>query len=253
MKYAVIDTEGSGLFDFTKPADAPGQPRMASLGIITLDSEFEVEAKAGWLIRPEGWIFDDNSEAAQKNGLTHERLMSEGVDVRNALRTYATVLDERRIIVGFNVPHDLKTLRAEMRHVGHPDRYMDTRYICVMQGCRHLVDARTADGRKKAPKLDEACTHFGIDQGDGSHTAMGDAESAYQILLKLREAGCVPPFKDPYEKASAPKKAHRAVLDRKATSGRRSGRDYEHDILQQQHDEAMLNNGFIAGAAEDGK
>ena len=33
MKYAVIDTETSGLFDFSKPAEAEGQPRLASLAI----------------------------------------------------------------------------------------------------------------------------------------------------------------------------------------------------------------------------
>ncbi len=243
MEYAVVDTEGSGLFDFKKPADAPGQPRMAALGLILLDDKFEVQEKHGWLIRPAGWFFDNNSEAAQKNGLTHERLMEEGVEAQIPLRAYGDAIDQRRIVVGFNVPHDLKTLRAEARYVGFPDRYMQTRHICVMQGCRHLVDARTADGRKKAPRLEEACKHFGIDQGTGAHTGLGDAESAYQILLRLRDAGCVPPFTDPYEKASAPKRAHRAHVDRNV---RRTGQDYADDVLREQQD-------FIGDANEDGK
>jgi hypothetical protein len=32
--YVIIDTEGSGLFDFSKPADAEGQPRLAQLAMI---------------------------------------------------------------------------------------------------------------------------------------------------------------------------------------------------------------------------
>lgn len=247
MNYAVIDTEGSGLFDFKKPADAPGQPRMAALGLILLNDTFEVESKRGWLIRPEGWTFDNNSEAAQKNGLTHERLMDEGVDVREALRPYGDAIDQRRIVVGFNVPHDLKTLRAEARYVGFPDRYMQTRYICVMQGCRSLVDARTATGAKKAPRLEEACKHFGIDQGTGAHTGLGDAESALQILLKLAEVGAVPEFTDPYTKASGPKKAHRAHLDKKAD--RPQGRAYEEMVVREQQEQ----QDFLRGASEDGK
>lgn len=243
MNYAVIDTEGSGLFDFTKPADAAGQPRMAALGLILLNDKFEVEEKHGWLIKPQGWAFDNNSDAAKKNGLTHELLMAEGVDIKEPLRAYGDAIDQRRIVVGFNIPHDLKTLRAEARYVGFPDRYMQTRYICVMQGCRQLVDARTADGRKKAPRLEEACKYFGIDQGTGAHTGLGDAESAYQILLRLRDAGCVPAYKDPYEKTSAPKKAHRAHLDRQA---RPQGREYEEQVIREQQD-------FIGGASEDGK
>jgi DNA polymerase III epsilon subunit-like protein len=245
MSYAVIDTEGNGIFDHKKPADAPGQPRMAALGLILLNDKFEVEEKHGWLIRPEGWTFDNDSDAAKKNGLTHECLMAEGVDVREPLRAYGDAIDQRRIVVGFNVPHDLKTLRAEARYVGFPDRYMQTRYICVMQGCRMFVDARTADGKKKAPRLEEACSYYGIDQGTGAHTGLGDAESALQILLKLAEIGAVPEFTDPYEKASVPKKAHRAHLDRKTTD-RPQGRDYEEQVLREQQD-------FLRGASEDGK
>jgi DNA polymerase III epsilon subunit-like protein len=237
MNYAVIDTEGSGLFDFKKPADAPGQPRMAALGLILVNDRFEVQDKLSWLVRPDGWTFDDNSEAAKKNGLTQAMLMDKGVDVREPLRAVGDAIDQRRIWVGFNAPHDMKTYRAEARIVGFPDRYMQTRHICVMQGCRQLVDARTADGRKKAPRLEEACKHFGIDQGDGAHTGLGDAESAYQILLRLRDAGCVPAYTDPYEKGKKKPAAPPARLQ---------GRAYEEQVLREQQD-------FIGGASEDGK
>jgi DNA polymerase-3 subunit epsilon len=239
MKYAIIDTEGSGLFDWKKPADAPGQPRMASLGLILVNDKFEVEEKHIWLVRPEGWIFDDHSDAAKKNGLTHAKLMAEGVDVRLPLRMVGDAIDQRRIWVGFNPTHDMKTFRAESRYVKFPDRYMQTRYICVMQGCRHMVDARKADGGKKAPKLEEACAYFGIDQGAGGHTALGDTESAYQILLRLRDAGCVPEYTDPYNKGK--KKIPTTKVERL------QGRDYEEQvILEQQQD-------FLRGASEDGK
>lgn len=245
MNYAVIDTEGSGLFDFRKPADAPGQPRMAALGLILVNDKFEVEEKKLWLVRPDGWTFDDTGEAAKKNGLTHAQLMADGVDVREPLRAVGDAIDTRRIWVGFNAPHDMKTFRAECRYVGFPDRYMQTRHICVMQGCRQIVDARGVNGQKKAPRLEEACAHFGIDQGAGAHTGLGDAESAFEILLRLRDAGCVPEFTDPYEKASGPKKAHRAHLDKK-TAARPQGYEYEQMILNEQAD-------FLRGASEDGK
>jgi DNA polymerase III epsilon subunit-like protein len=248
MKYAVIDTEGSGLFDYTKPADAPGQPRMAALGIIRLDDYLKVESRHSWLIKPEGWTFDNNSDAAKKNGLTHEELMEKGSSAMEGLQIYNDALSEGRIIVGFNVLHDLKTLRAEMRYLGLPDRYMETRYICVMQGCRAYVDARTADGKKKAPKLEEACTFYGIEVEGGDHTALPDAERAYQILVILRDAGCMPPFKDPYEKTSKPAQNNRKKLDQGARPAgwhRGAGADYEQEVVSSQD--------FIGGASEDGK
>ncbi len=201
MNYICVDTEGNGLFDYKKPADAPGQPRMAAVGLILCNEALEIEEEHGFLIKPEGWTFDDESEAAKVNGLTHARLMAEGVDVREPLRLYGAAIDQRRIVVGFNVSHDLKTLRAELRYVGFPDRYMQTRYIDCMNGCRKQVDARTADGKKKAPKLAEACTYFGIEQ-DSGHTGIGDAHSALAILRKLRDLGQMPAFTDPYDRGS---------------------------------------------------
>lgn len=242
MKYAVIDTEGSGLFDYTKPADAPGQPRMAALGIILLNDELEVESRHSWLIKPDGWIFDDNGEAAKKNSLTSAQLLADGVDAMEGLRMYSDAISERRIVVGFNVLHDLKTLRAEMRYKGLPDRYMETRYICVMQGCRAFVDARTADGKKKAPKLEEACAYYQIEVDGGDHSALPDAERAYQILLKLRDAGCMPTFKDPYEKVPTKK----AAPSKPANWQRAAGPEYEDQVIREQKD-------FIGGANEDGK
>jgi DNA polymerase III epsilon subunit-like protein len=241
MKYAAIDSEGSGLFDWKKPADAPGQPRMAALGMVLLDGNLNIESKHSWLIKPNGWTFDDNSEAAAVNGLTHARLMAEGVDAMEPLVLVGNAINERRIWVGFNPTHDMKSFRAESRILGLPDLYMQTRYICVMQGSRQLVDARTADGRKKVPKLEEACAYFGIEiEEKGAHTGIGGAERAAQILIKLRDLGCMPAFKDPYEKG--PKKP---ASSRPANWQRSAGADYEQEVVNSQD--------FIGGASEDGK
>ena len=233
--YIIADTEGSGLFDYTKPADAPGQPRMAALGLILVNSALEIETQHSFLIRPQGWVFDNNSEAAKVNGLTHERLMDEGVPAMEALEPYIASVDRGWIVVGHNVLHDLKMLRAEMRHVGLEDRYLRTRYLCTMQGCRKIVDARTADGKKKAPKLGEACAHFGIEQKE-QHTALDDAMSALLILRNLRDLGQMPSYVSPYDKGkkAAPK------------GPRPQGRAYEEQVLREQQD-------FIGGANEDGK
>lgn len=200
MEYAIVDTESSGLFDWKKPADAPGQPRMAALGLILVDEDLNLQEEHGFLIKPDGWIFDATSDAAKINGLTHEMLDRDGVPAKDALRIYADAIDKRRIIGGFNVLHDLKLLRAEFRFVNYPDRFMQTRHICAMQGCRKIVDARTADGKKKAPKLEEAVKHFGIEVAGDLHTALPDAHKALEILRRLRDAGEFPAYVDPYDR-----------------------------------------------------
>ena len=100
--YICIDTEGSGLFDFKKPADAVGQPRMAAMGLILVNAELEIESEHAHLIKPEGWVFDDTSDAAKINGLTHALLEAEGVDVRIPLRLYGDAIDQRGIKSAFD-------------------------------------------------------------------------------------------------------------------------------------------------------
>ena len=250
MNYIFCDTEGSGLFDYHKPADAIGQPRMAAIGMILTNDDLEIEAEYAFLIKPEDWVFDNETEAAKVNGLTHERLLAEGVDLKEPLRLYGDAIDQRRIVVGFNVIHDLKMLRGELRSVGFPDRYMQTRHICAMQGCRRIVDARTADGRKKAPRLEEACAHFQIER-HGAHTGIGDAHDVLAIMRKLRELGEMPAYTDPYDRG--PKKIA------PTPQARPQGREYERQVIAAQRsfintdneDEALQD--FIGGASEDGK
>jgi len=247
MKYLGGDSESSGLFDFSKPADAPGQPRMAAIGMIFADDDMVETERHSFLIRPDGWTFDDHSEAAKVNGLTHERLMDEGVPAIQALEIYSAGIAERRIFVAHNASHDMKLLRAEMRIAGLPDMFMQTRHICTMWGSRAVVGALDARGKVKIPKLEEACMFFGIDpEMPGQHTAIGGAERALQILRCLRDRGALPDFKDPYEKG--PRKA----AARPSTWKRGAGPDYEREIGSN-NDLDVDHSNFIGGANEDGK
>lgn len=79
MKYAIIDAESSGLFDYSKPADAEGQPRVASFGLILLNEQFILESEVEYLIKPDGWVM--GAKAGAVNGLTIDRLNAEGVPI----------------------------------------------------------------------------------------------------------------------------------------------------------------------------
>ena len=206
MPFIHIDSETSGLFDYEKAADAPGQPRLASVGMIFTNNNLEIEAEHEFLIKPDGWVFDDNCEAAKVNGLTHERLMAEGVPISDVLPLYAAAIDASRIVSGFNVSFDIKVLRAELRHAGLEDRFMKTKTCCTMWGSRAICLIIGDTGKVKNPKLNEAAAFFGIDVADG-HTALADARRSLLILRALKERNVMPEIKDPYNKKPKTKKA----------------------------------------------
>jgi DNA polymerase-3 subunit epsilon len=201
-QHLVIDCETSGLFDYSREADAPGQPRLCQIGMIWVDDDLATIREVEHVIRPAGWEIEP--EATAINGFTQEMLQQDGIDIEGPLHDYASAIDDHHVIVGFNVPFDVKLMRGELRRFGLEDRYMKTRTLCVMQGCRRIVDARTKDGRSKAPKLEEACSHFAIGIEPFPHRALGGARAALEILRKLRELGQMPAYKDPYDKGLEP-------------------------------------------------
>lgn len=190
MKYAVIDSEGSGLFDYTKPADAEGQPRLAELVMIFANEDLEVESEYQAYVRPDGW---EMSEGATKvNGLTTEFLREKGVAVADVLAAYTAAINEGRIVVAHNAQHDCKQMRAELRRAGMPDLFEQTPNFCTMRALTDVCRILNARGNGwKWPKLSEACVHFGLDP-IGDHTAMADARAVLMLMREMKKRGILP-------------------------------------------------------------
>jgi DNA polymerase III epsilon subunit-like protein len=185
-RYIVMDVETSGLADFSKPADAEGQPRLAHLALIYLDSEFNVERDYDVLIKPDGWTLE--AGAAAVNGLTCERLLADGIPVVDALLEYTKAVETGRVVVAFNAVFDTKVMRGELRRAGMDDMFMKTRNICVMRAMTDVCQIPYANDRAgfKFPKLAEALAHIGsMSFTEDAHTAMADARGALEIMRWL--------------------------------------------------------------------
>lgn len=190
--YLLIDTETSGLFDFSKPADADGQPRLAELAMILIDPmERDGAMEQHFLIKPEGW--EIGPEMAAINGLTSELLNESGVPVADAIAAYAAAIDHGAIVVAHNAQFDTKVMRGEMRRAGVDDRFEKTQNICTM---RSLVDVcqipkKTGKGFK-LPKFGEAYRHFFDADIEGQHTARGDCNALLEIFMEMFQRGLLP-------------------------------------------------------------
>ena len=185
MGYLVIDTETSGLFDFSKPADAPGQPRLAALAAARLADPDDPEPEYHrHMIRPDGWAMDP--EAERINNLSTERLMAEGVPIRDVLEWYSAAILRGDVIVAYNAQFDTKIMRAELRRAGMPDLFTQTPNICVMKGMKAIM------GGWRYPKLSIAARHAGFDLKD-AHDPTADVEAAVAIFRYLHRADALPP------------------------------------------------------------
>ena len=190
MKYVVFNVETSGLPNFKLPADADGQPRMASMTMIFVDENLEIEDTKSFFIKPDGWVMDP--ETAKIHGLTQEFLMENGVPVADALEAYVSAIDDRRVMVAFNAQFDLKVVRGELRRAGMPDRFEETMNIFVMRPMTKICNLPKANGKGvKFPRLAEAMAHFGYSLED-AHTADADALGALHVMRGLVALGELP-------------------------------------------------------------
>lgn len=192
LAYICLDTETNGLMRWDRPADAEGQCRMASIAMISCDAELNPFDTYHTLIRPEGWVFDDNGGAAKVNGLTHARLCADGHPIAEVLDLYEAAIAAGAVVVTFNTQFDLKVIRGERRRAGRPDLYLETRSICPMRTLTEICRIPSRSGRGwKWPSLSEACVHFGIEQGD-AHGALLDALACLKVSQVMMKRGLWP-------------------------------------------------------------
>lgn len=197
MKYLVLDTEGNGLFLYRDdkgvpvPADDPRQPRLASISMILLSEDLEIEETLNFYVKPDGWKMTPDSTAV--NGLTDELLTEKGFPVDEVLNVYTIKVLEGYVVAAFNASHDLKHMRGELRRAGRPDLFEQTPNVCLMRASVPICKIPFANGRSgfKYPKLSEASQFFGIEQ-PAAHSSTGDALSAVHILRHLHKLGALP-------------------------------------------------------------
>jgi DNA polymerase-3 subunit epsilon len=188
MKYMVIDTEGSGLFDFKRPADAEGQPRLAEFAFALLDEDLFVTRETQMFVKPDGW--EMTPESTEVNGLTTEFLETHGVPVHNVLDLYTKHVLEGYAIVAHNAQHDCKTMRAELRRVGMDDLFEQTPSVCTMRGAMPFK-IKKLNGKGGFPGLKDVCAHFDVPQPK-EHDALSDVQSTVRIFREMVLAGFKP-------------------------------------------------------------
>ena len=214
MKYAVIDTETSGLFDFSKPADAEGQPRLAELAMLFWETgEPEISAFTHIYVEPEGWTMAPEMEAV--NGLTQDFLAEHGQPLAAVLALYTDAIKAGYIVVAHNAQYDTKVMRGELRRLGLPDLFEMTPNICTMRAATQICAIPKKNGKGvKFPKLEEAYRHFqkaDMPPLEGPGKALRDAHACLAVLQALDAAQALPPAEVHYAKVRPEPIAKEAV------------------------------------------
>jgi DNA polymerase III epsilon subunit-like protein len=197
----VLDTETTGLPDWQRPADAEGQPRLASWCMIFCTDDLDVEFTFSALVKPDGWEMPE--QAQRINGLSTERLNAEGHSILWPLSLLALAVQQGRILAAHNIEFDAKIMRGELRraigaHVEDFGFWATARSvrggICTM---RSLVNEcklphPSKPDRYKFPRLTEACQIILKEELADAHNCVTDAKACLKLLRAMRERDLLP-------------------------------------------------------------
>ena len=194
-KYAIFDTETTGLFLFKDPdtgapipADDPRQPRLAHLNMILLDENLHEQGEIDVYVKPDGWEMP--AEAGEINGLTTRFLEEVGVPISDVLDHYTGAITHGYVMVAFNAQFDCKMMRGELRRAGRPDLFDETPNICAMRAAMAL-GVKKAGGGRGFPKLTDCAAHLGL-VIDDAHSAKGDTRATLALFRHLHAVGALP-------------------------------------------------------------
>jgi DNA polymerase III epsilon subunit-like protein len=188
--YLFFDTETTGLpRSWQAPVTAlDNWPRLVQLAYLAYDGEGGLLASENVIIRPEGFTIPPDS--SRIHGITTERALSEGRDLRGALLQFKALLDEAKYLVAHNMSFDEKIVGAEFLRCGLPDIPAAKRRICTMHGTTEYCALPGPRGYKW-PKLAELHRKLFSADFEEAHNAAADVAATAKCFWQLKERGII--------------------------------------------------------------
>ena len=187
MSIIFFDTETTGLpLNYDAPCtDVDNWPRLVQLAWV-MDADDGPSISAGnCLIRPEG--FEIHERASLVHGITTERALASGVNIKEALGIFLRCVKASSLIVGHSVAFDISVVGAECVRVGAPYEWGKPSYCTMLRAIDHC--AIPSPYGLKWPKLQELHSKLFGCEFDNAHNAMSDVTAAAKCYWEMRRLG----------------------------------------------------------------
>lgn len=201
MKIMVMDTETTDLPLWGEPSEDPRQPHLVQYTAVLTDAATQQELEfVDMLIKPEGWTIAPG--AAKAHGITSEKAIAEGRPEADAVAAFVAMAAKSDLVVGYNVPFDLRMMRIAMLRYGFDKPGVDQwakdnvrKHCCQVQAtplCKlPPTDKMMAAGRRtwKTPSLAEAVKALLGEDMDDAHDLRVDVLYTQRLYFKMNPGG----------------------------------------------------------------
>jgi len=186
MNILVLDTETTGIIrDYTSP-DAP---HLASIAAAIYDTDTRrVQSSLNLMVSPDGWEMPAEAEAV--NNLSTDHLVQYGVSLPVVMEAFTAFTGPAQLVVGHNVVFDCKMIASALYRLDRLDalnEWMQLNTYCTMNKAKRIVNAKTATGRLKNPKLTEAYEFIFERPLERAHSANADMIATLELYLALQQ------------------------------------------------------------------
>ncbi|WP_321290155.1 3'-5' exonuclease [uncultured Sunxiuqinia sp.] len=188
--YLFFDTETTGLpNNWNAPSsDTRNWPRMVQLAFILYDNNGNLLESKNFIVRPEGYTIP--SEVSKIHGITTERALREGVELKSVLDSFKLSSEKATYLVAHNMEFDEKILGCEFYRVTGNDCLIGRRKFCTMKDpsiIEYCAIPPFRYGSYKWPKLSELhYTLFGT-LFEEAHNALADIQATARCFFELRK------------------------------------------------------------------
>jgi len=188
--FLFFDTETTGLpQNYNAPiSDFNNWPRLVQIAWLTYDKKGKKIAGANFIIKPEGFIIPE--QAANIHGITTEKALRQGVDLKNTLSNFAEAVRESKIIVAHNMSFDEKIIGAEFLRKKVLHDLFESIRVCTKEEATDYCQLPGNYGYKW-PRLSELHIKlFGEDFVD-AHDALADVRACAKCFFELCKRGVI--------------------------------------------------------------
>lgn len=184
-----FDTETTGLPKNWKApvTDTANWPRMVQLAWLLYDHKGNLLDQGNHIIKPEGFTIPPAS--SKIHGISTERAMREGEDLRTALQVFSRHLQNTDYLVAHNISFDEKIVGAEFIRTGIPTKALFSKQkICTKEAATDFC-AIPGNYGYKWPSLTELHQKVFGQGFTEAHDASFDIQATANCFWALRERG----------------------------------------------------------------
>lgn len=187
-----LDTETTGLVQFSLPHDHPAQPHLVQLGCILTELDGTIRSTIDLIVRPNGYAIPE--QATETHGISTELAERCGVPLTIAAATFVHLRSLASVIVAHNLPFDERVMQTAIYRTGKTVTVNSpSTRACTMEMAENVVrmpatDRMRAAGRGhqfKKPNLGECYKHFFREELANAHSALADVTACMKIYFAM--------------------------------------------------------------------